>query len=149
MNKKSRGRDVRELMAPFGSTKLWARILGLWTLLVTLGMVANRQNTVAVVSGLFASGTLMWAVGVFTMLVGIAVVITHNRWSGGFLPCIVTLYGWIALVKGLAFVWLPASAELAFYHALRFGDYFYGYFILSLAVGLYVTYAGFTADAPE
>jgi hypothetical protein len=129
------------------STKLWARIFGLWILLVVLGMLANRQNTLDVMSGFFASQALMWTTGVFTALVGVVVVVTHNRWSGGALPFIVTLYGWIALVKGLMFVWLPASAEEAFYNALHFGQYFYLYFIVSLAIGAYLTYGGFKADA--
>jgi hypothetical protein len=30
------------------STKLWARIFGLWILLVVIGMVANRQSTATV-----------------------------------------------------------------------------------------------------
>ncbi len=88
----------------------------------------------------------MWAVGLFTLLVGIATVVTHNRWSGGALPVIVTLYGWIVLIKGLMFVWLHAAAEQTFYNALNFGQYFYFYFIVSLAIGAYLTYGGFKAE---
>jgi hypothetical protein len=124
-------------------TTAWARILGLWILLAVVGMVANRQDTTDVLNGFFASAALMWTTGVFTLLVGIVVVVTHNRWSEGALPLIVTLYGWIALVKGLTFVWLPASAERAFYNALHFNQYFYVYFIISLAIGTYLTYGGF------
>jgi len=47
------------------------------------------------------------------------------------------------LVKGLTFVWLPASAEQAFYNSLHFSQYFYFYFIISLAMGAYLTYGGF------
>jgi hypothetical protein len=129
------------------STKLWARIFGLWTLLVIVGMLADRQNTLDVISGFFANPPLMWTAGVFTSLVGIVVVVMHNRWSGGALPFIVTLYGWIVLVKGLTFVWLPATAEQAFYNALHFSQYFYFYFIVSLAIGAYLTYGGFNPTA--
>jgi hypothetical protein len=125
------------------STRLWARILGAWSLLAVVGMVANRQTTIAAVNAFFADPALMWAVGIFTVLVGIVIVLTHNRWSGGLLPVVVTLYGWLVLVKGLTFVWLPASAELAFYTALRFSEYFYVYFIVSLAIGAYLTFGGF------
>lgn len=109
-------------------------------------MVANRQNTIDVLDAFFASAALMWTTGVFTLLVGLVVVVTHNRWSGGALPIIVTLYGWIALVKGLTFVWLPASSEQAFYNALHFSQYFYWYFIVSLVIGAYLTYGGFKVD---
>jgi hypothetical protein len=130
------------------STKLWARIFGLWTLLAILGMVVNRQGTIDAMDGFFASAALMWTVGVFTTLIGVVAVVTHNRWSGRALPLIVTLYGWMVLVKGLTFVWLPASTQQAFYNALHYSQYFYFYFIVSLAVGTYLTYAGFRrADA--
>jgi len=128
------------------STKLWARIFGLWTLLAVVGMVANRQNTIDVLNAFFAGAAVMWATGVFTLLVGIVMVVAHNRWSGGALPIIVTLYGWLVLAKGLMFVWLPASAEQAFYGSLHFGEYFYLYFVVSLAVGAYLTYGGFKKD---
>lgn len=130
------------------STKLWARIFGLWILLAMVGMVASKQNTIDAVSGFFASAALMWTTGIFTMLVGIVVVVTHNRWSGGLLPLIVTLYGWLILVKGSTFVWLPASAGETFYNSLHFSEYFYCYFIVSLAIGAYLTYGGFKRDTP-
>jgi hypothetical protein len=126
------------------STKLWARILGLWTLLAVVGMVADRQNTIDVVNGFFASAALMWTVGVFTTLVGVVILVTHNRWSGGLLPVIVTIYGWMVLIKGVTFVWLPASAAGAFYNSPQFSRYFYGYFIVSLVIGAYLTYGGFS-----
>jgi len=125
------------------STKTWARIFGLWTLLAVAGMVANRQNTVFVVDGFFTNATLMWSVGVFTSLVGIAAVVTHHRLTGGPVAVVVTLYGWLVLVKGLMFLWLPAPVEQAFYHSLQFGRYFYLYFIVALAFGAYLTYGGF------
>jgi hypothetical protein len=128
------------------STKLWARILGLWTLLAVVGMVANRQNTINVVSGFFASDALMWTVGVFTTLVGVVMVVTHNRWSGSALAVVVTIYGWMVLVKGLTFVWLPGSTGRAFYSSLQFDRYFYFYFVVSLAIGAYLTYGGFKAN---
>jgi hypothetical protein len=126
------------------TTKLWARIFGLWALLATVGMIVNRQGTIDAMSGFFASAALMWTVGVFTALIGVVMVVTHNRWSGGALPLIVTLYGWVVLVKGLTFVWLPASVQQAFYNNLHFSQYFYFYFIFSLVIGAYLTYGGFS-----
>lgn len=130
-------------MAP---TKLFARIFGLWGLLATLGMIANRQTTLDAMTAFFGDAALMWMTGVFTVLVGVVVVVMHNRWSGGALSVVVTIYGWVVLVKGLSFVWLPASTEAAFYSSLHFGQYFYAYFILSLVVSAYLTYGGFRRE---
>ena len=132
-------------MAP---TRLFARIFGLWTLLAVTGMIANRQATIDVLNAFVGDAELMWVTGLFTLLAGIVMVVMHNRWSGGAPAVVVTIYGWIVFLKGLAFVWLPASSEVAFYSALHFSQYFYGYFVVSLALGAYLTYAGFKRNPP-
>src|SRR5579864_7463994 len=123
-------------------TQYLARLLGLWIVLTELGMVANRQTTIDALNAFFASPAIMWVTGVFTMLVGLAIVVVHNRWSGSPATVIVTLYGWSATVKGLTFVWLPMRAQLGFYQALKFPRFFYAYFVVGLVLGGYLIYAG-------
>lgn len=106
-------------------------------------MVANRQTTIDALNAFFSSPAFMWVTGVFTMLVGLAILVVHNRWSGGPAAVIVTLYGWIATVKGLTFVWLPMRAQLDFYQTLQFPRFFYAYFVVGLVLGGYLIYAGF------
>ncbi len=110
-------------------------------------MVANRQMTIDALNAFFANPALMWIAGVFTTLVGLAIIVAHNRWSGSPAAVIVTLYGWIATVKGLTLVWLPMRAQLDFYQALQFPRFFYAYFVLGLALGGYLIYAGFRSNA--
>jgi hypothetical protein len=106
-------------------------------------MVANRQTTIDALNAFFSSPALMWVTGVFTMLVGLAILVVHNRWSGGPAAVIVTLYGWIATVKGLTFVWLPMRSQLGLYQTLQFPRFFYAYFVVGLVLGGYLIYAGF------
>lgn len=68
-----------------------------------------------------------------------------TRLAGGPLPILVTLYGWIALVKGLALTWLPGSAAQGLYAALHVPEYFYFYVVPSLPIAAYLTYGGFTS----
>jgi hypothetical protein len=126
------------------TTSLLARLLGLWLVLTVGGMLLDRADALIAMAQLFQSAALLWVTGVFTSLFGLAVVLTHNRWSGGPLTIITTLYGWIALAKGLVFIWLPASAQQASFAALRFDRYYYFYLAVALLVGAYLTYGGFT-----
>ena len=128
------------------ATKTLAKIFGVWTLLAVGGMLSNRQNTIDVVNGFFTNATLVWTVGVFTSLVGIAVVVAHTRWTSP-LAVVVTLYGWVVLIKGLMFLWLPLPVQEAVYNSLQFGRYFYFYFIVSVAFGAYLTYGGYVVKA--
>jgi hypothetical protein len=39
----------------------------------------------------------------------------HNVWSGGALPVVVTLVGWVALIKGLLLLFLSPEAAAGLY----------------------------------
>jgi hypothetical protein len=45
---------------------------------------------------------------------GLAIVIGHNVWSGGALLVIVTLLGWIILIRGVVLLFLSPSAKIRF-----------------------------------
>jgi len=116
-------------------------------LLTMLAMAANRAGTLQTVNAFFADPGLMWVTGVFTLLVGLTIVIAHNRLSGGAVPVVITIYGWIALLKGLLFVWLPASAQMQFYQSLYFAQWYYAYLSIAFIAGAYLTYNGFKPSA--
>jgi hypothetical protein len=63
-------------------TKFLAKLMGLWIVLTVLGMVVNRGATIAAIDALFADPALMLITGIFTLAIGLAVVIGHNRLSG-------------------------------------------------------------------
>jgi hypothetical protein len=128
------------------STKFLAKLLGLWLLLVAVGIMLNRQSTIDALNAFFSDEALMWITGVFTMLLGLAIVLTHNRWSGGAVAVIVTFYGWAALIKGLLFVWLPLPMQTGFYQALHFEQFSFGYGLVALALGGYLLYGGFKPE---
>jgi hypothetical protein len=128
-------------------TKFLAKLMGLWLVLAVLSMMFNEQQTLAAVKAMFADPGLAFVTGVFTLVIGVAVVIGHNRWSGGALPILVTLYGWVALIKGLLFLIFPTDAQTAFFAALHFDRYYFGYLAIALVIGAYLIYGGFKPSA--
>lgn len=129
-------------------TVFLGRLLGLYCTLAALSMILNRQTTVQTVTALVHDAPAMFVVGIITLSTGLAMVLGHNVWSGGALPVLVTLIGWTTLIKGLLFVFLPPDAEATFFLAtLHYAQRFYVYAAISLLLGLYLTYAGFTATS--
>lgn len=124
-------------------TKLLAKLMGLWIVLAVLSMMANQRETLAALKAMFADPGLSFVTGIFTLVIGVAVVVGHNRWSGGALPILVTVYGWVALIKGLAFLIFPMDAQTAFFGALHFDRYYFGYLAIALLIGAYLIYGGF------
>jgi hypothetical protein len=71
-------------------------------------------------------------------------VLAHNIWSGGALVVVVTLVGWITLIKSLFFLFQPPDMQARlFLGQLHYRQLFYLYAAISLVLGVYLTYSGF------
>lgn len=121
------------------------KLIGVYCLIVGLTMMANRPTMVDAVNALIRSPPLVLLAGVFAVGLGLGLVIGHNVWSGGALPVVVTLVGWAALIKGLLLLALPPGQMAKFYEALRYERFYLAYVGVTLALGLYLTIAAFTA----
>ena len=107
-------------------------------------MMTRRQATVETVTVLLQSPSMMLILGVITLAAGLAMVLAHNIWSGGALVVIVTIVGWITLLKSLLLLFLPPEMEAGlFLGQLHYQQLFYLYGAFSLVLGVYLTYGGF------
>jgi vacuolar-type H+-ATPase subunit I/STV1 len=96
-------------------TLFLSKLIGLYCILAALSMMARRQATLETVTALLQNPSMMLILGVITLAAGLAMVLAHNIWSGGALLVVVTLVGWITLIKGLLFLFLPPEpAEMDF-----------------------------------
>jgi len=126
-------------------TLFLSRLIGLYCIVAAFSMFLRRQEMVHTVTLLLQDGPLMYIVGVVTLGIGLAMVLTHNVWSGGVAAVIVTLIGWAALLKGALFMLLTPETETTnFLNRLHYAEFFEFYAAFSLAVGVYLTYCGFT-----
>jgi putative exporter of polyketide antibiotics len=125
-------------------TLFLSRLIGLYCILIGLSMMTHSQATVETVTALLQSPSMTLILGVITLAAGLAMVLAHNIWSGGTLVVVVTLVGWMALVKSLFFLFLPPEMETRlFLQQLHYQQLFYLYGAISLALGVYLTYGGF------
>jgi len=125
-------------------TLFLSRLIGLYCIVAALSMILRGQAMVGTVTLLLKDAPLMFFLGVVTLSAGLAMVLAHNHWSGGALAIIVTLIGWITLIKGVLFLTLTPEAESAlFLKGLHYQEYFHLYAAISLAIGVYLTHGGF------
>ena len=130
-------------------TRFLSRYIGLYELIAALTMCAHKQATVETVTALVHDGPLLFLVGLITVVVGLALVLVHNVWSGGAPTVIVTLIGWLALIKGSLILLLPPDTAVDFFLGqLRYRQLFYGYAAIVLVLGIYLTAAGFRRASP-
>jgi len=126
-------------------TVFLGKLIGVYCLIVALTMIANRRTTVDAVNDLITDPPLVLLSGVIAVAVGLGVVIGHNIWSGGALPVVVTLVGWASLIKGIALMALPQGQMAKLYKVLRYERFYLAYVGVTLALGLYLTIAAFSA----
>jgi ribose/xylose/arabinose/galactoside ABC-type transport system permease subunit len=133
-------------MSPIASprTIFLSKLLGLYLLLISLAMFTHRQSTLDSMTALLRNPPVLFVTAVIAMAAGLAMVLGHNVWSGGVLPIVVTLSGWMMLLKAALLLFLsPPAADAFFLGGLHYQQHFYVYTAVPLLLGLYLTAAGF------
>ena len=122
-----------------------SKLIGLYCIIVALAMMAHKQSAVATVNAVIKNPPLLLLAEVLGLAAGLAVVLGHNIWSGGALPVVVTLLGWLMAIRGAVLLALPQDATIKFFEALRYEELFYVYMGSTLVLGLFLTFSGFSA----
>jgi len=121
-------------------TVFLARFIGLFVLLVGVGCLVRGK---AVVESAVANGPVMLVYALVSLAAGLAMILGHNVWSGGTLPVVVTLVGWLILAKGLVLFFTTPEALTRLLERMQYGEHYSLYVAPSLVIGLYLTWAGF------
>ena len=119
-----------------------ARFIGLFAILLVAAMLV-RGNAIA--ETLVADAPVMFVLGIVSLAAGLAMVLGHNVWSGGVLPVVVTLVGWLILAKSLLLLLLKPDALTPILDQMQYGAHPILYLVPAAAIGLYLTWAGFAA----
>jgi hypothetical protein len=119
-----------------------AKLIG--PILVTIGvaMLLNQEHYRAMAEGAVRNRALTYFAGVLGMFAGLAVVLTHNVWTLNW-PVIITLLGWLALVRGAIRVLFPQRAEALAIKMLAGNNVLIGSVIFVLALGVILSFFGY------
>ncbi len=120
-----------------------ARTIGLYSLVIALGMIAARRSALPAVDDMLKSPSLLFFTGVTAIGVGLAMIVGHNIWTGGVATVLVTVLGWLSLIKGLVLAFIPQDSMLRFYRSLDYERRFPLFMSVTLLIGAYLTAAGF------
>jgi len=126
------------------TTIFLGRLLGLYLVAISVGMLVHRRRTLATLDEMARSGPWILFSGIVATAAGLAVAIAHNVWSGGALAIAVTIVGWAALLKGVALLLVSAERMADAYKIAGFERFFHVWMVVVLALGLWITWAAFT-----
>jgi vacuolar-type H+-ATPase subunit I/STV1 len=111
-------------------------------------MLVHRHATIETIKAMVHNAPVLYVAGIIALAMGLAMVLGHNVWKGGALPVVVTLVGWLSLIKGLLILFLPARwVEACYLGCGHEVPLLYLKAAIAIIVGAYLTYAGFRAKA--
>ncbi len=119
------------------TTAFVLRLLAVVYLAVGLGMIVSADYYRQVFQKAFKNHTMAYFAPVITLVIGFSIVSFHNVWSGW--PVLVTLFGWIATLKGLSMIIFPEKMAKISMEVLTKKN-FYGYGAFAFLLGLVFAY---------
>lgn len=119
-----------------------ARYMGLFTILLVATLFVRGTATIDAV---VANAPVTFTHGIASLAIGLAMILVHNVWRGGVLPVVVTLVGWVLFGKGLMLLAVAPETLSRYYQSMGYAANAHLYFAPALILGLYLTWAGFTA----
>ena len=131
-----------------GRTIFLSKLIGIYCILLALPMAMHKQATLLMVTALVNDASAMYLFGLITVAAGLAIILNHNRWSGGALPIVVTLVGWLTLLKGMLSLILPPpeAAGIGIWGS-AYHQYYYLDVALAFILGVFLTYGGFRSNS--
>jgi len=130
-------------------TRFLSKLIGIFCVIVALPMALNKPATLQMVTALVIDAPVLYLFGLTLVAVGLATILSHNVWSGGVVPVLVTLVGWLTLLKGLLFLFLPPPDAVGIATwGVPYAHYYYLDVALAFVLGAYLTYEGFRSPSP-
>jgi hypothetical protein len=120
--------------------KIWAIVF----IVAGIALLANHKRARSIIGAWADDGLylVMLGSGFILTFIGSLLVLTHNVWTGGALPVIITIVGWLVLLKGILRAWFPSwtvrmTKRVLASNAILIAP------IIVLIVGIYLAFASF------
>lgn len=118
-----------------------AEIWGVSMIAVALALLIKEKHLKKLFSAIETEqGLFFW--GVASFVIGVAQVLAHNIWVSSW-QVVVTILGWIVLIKGLSFLFFPEMVK-AWTKKMENKQWLPVALVAAVLVGLVITYLGFT-----
>lgn len=122
------------------TTIVLARISGIIFLLIGLSFM-NKSYMEAIIDEMGNSKALFWFAGLVLAVLGSVMLGVYSTWSYHW-PVLITILGWIALLKGMVIMLFPAS-WYAFYRKFKPSGIIMISGVAALISGIILLYQGF------
>jgi threonine/homoserine/homoserine lactone efflux protein len=125
------------------TTIILARISGFICLLLGLSIM-NKKFMAGVIDELLNSKALFWFIGFVAAVIGTIMLAFYSTWNAHW-PVLITILGWLALLKGIAIMLMPGYMNRSVYRKFKTSGIIMFSGIIGIIFGLILLYKGFMA----
>ena len=123
---------------------LLARIIGPYMLIAAIAIYANRDIFDRLIDDIEDQPLLLMSMGAFTLILGLLMLQFHNVWSLDW-RVLVTLIGWITLIKGALVIIAPQSFIKIAKHYKSNDTLLNIQAVIAVFFGIFMSYMGYFA----
>jgi hypothetical protein len=118
-----------------------ARAWGLFCVLLSVGLILNRRRLVQQIKSVSEDYPIALIAGVVALILGAAQITGYNSWTLDYRG-LITLLGWLSLVKGAAIISFRSAYLARFSRFLAEGHWYSIALVAVLILGVYLLYVG-------
>jgi hypothetical protein len=119
-----------------------AKLIGIYLIIVAADMLLRRREVRGAVKDFASSKGLLVFSGSISLLLGLAIVIAHPVYEQS-TQGLITILGYLLILRGIWRMAFPTHIQKKLVSG--FQRSYWIIFLISLIVGIYLTYAGFNA----
>ena len=118
------------------STIALVHVLGIIFFVVGICVILNKKNLSIALEEITHNKGLLWVWGFVVIVLGAVLVAFNNTVPGSHLPLLVTIIGWLSVLKGACILIFPSSTVAAFYKIFNKGWILITGGIVAIVIGL-------------
>ncbi|MBY0286242.1 MAG: hypothetical protein K2X52_03730 [Mycobacteriaceae bacterium] len=122
-------------------TRMFARVLGPFFTIIAIIVALRAPDMRQLLSEFTASDVWPWVTGAFILMGGVAIVAFHQLWRGP-AAIIVSVLGWLLVARGVFLLAFPDTFASVANRVIGAAVVWQVAYLVSAAVGLYLTYVG-------
>jgi hypothetical protein len=123
------------------ATRMFARVLGPFLVIVSITAAARAAEMPALISDFRANALWSWVAGPFVLIAGLVMIALHSYWRSP-AAIVVSVLGWLVALRGLLLLAFPAAFISMANSMIDMGSLWRAVCIGFAAIGLYLAYVG-------
>jgi len=119
-----------------------AQVFGIYFVVMGLALVLRGEAIQQTIGEFVSNRALKFFAGIFVLILGILLILTHNIWDGTW-RVLITIFAWLTFLKGIFYLLLPVGFFAGLAKVMNRKSWFMGGGLIAILIGAYLLFIGF------